>query len=137
MGISNTHEQAFLDAMLINSTAALTALQGATGYVALYTADPGAAGTAITNEATYTSYARVAVTKSSGFSRSTNTVSNVGAVTWPACTGGSNTITYFAVVTTASGAGSILFSGALTSSLAVSTGITPTAAASALTVVVA
>jgi hypothetical protein len=35
-------------------------------FVALHTADPGAAGTQSTSEAAYTSYARVAVARSSG-----------------------------------------------------------------------
>lgn len=130
MGKGNGHSQAFLDAMLLNSTAALTALQNATGYVGLHTADPGAAGNQTTSEATYTSYARVAVTKSTGFSRTNQTVTNVAAINFPAATGGSNTITHFTVGTATSGTGNILYSGALTASLAVSNGITPSFAAS-------
>lgn len=37
-------------------------------YIALHTADPGEAGTAITSECAYGSYARVAVTAATGFS---------------------------------------------------------------------
>lgn len=95
-------------------------------YVALHTADPGEAGTATTSEATYTSYARVAVARSgAGWTVSGNAVSNAAAINFPACTGGSNTITYFSVVKETSGASVILYSGALTASLAVSSGITP------------
>ena len=104
-------------------------------YVALYTADPGEAGTATTNEATYTSYARQSIARTSGgFAVTTNTATNVSQINFPQCTGGTNTLTHFAIVTTASGAGIILYSGTLSSSLAVSNGITPQIAASAMSV---
>lgn len=95
-------------------------------YLSLHTADPGEAGSQTTNEATYTSYARVAVSRSgAGFIVSGNQASNAALVQFPQCTGGTNTITYVAVGTAASGAGQILYSGALTASLAVSSGIQP------------
>lgn len=104
-------------------------------YVALHTGDPGETGSANTSEATYTSYARVTVSRNSGgFTVSGNTVSNTAAISFPTCTGGSNTISHFSVVTTSSGAGQILYYGALTSSLAVSNGITPQFAIGALTI---
>jgi hypothetical protein len=103
-------------------------------YVSLHTADPGEAGNQSTNEATYTSYARVAVARTSGgWSVVANEADNVAAITFPECTGGSNTITHFAVGTAVSGTGKILYKGALTASLAVSTGITPSFAIGALT----
>lgn len=95
-------------------------------YVSLHTGDPGEAGNQSTSEATYTSYARVAVARSgAGWTVSGGAVSNAAAITFPACTGGSNTITHFGIGTDPSGAGTLLYSGALTGSLAVSTGITP------------
>lgn len=95
-------------------------------YVSLHTGDPGEAGDQTTSEATYTSYARVAVARSgSGWTVTNNAVANAAAITFPACTGGSNTITHFAVGTASSGAGKVLYKGALTASLAVSNGITP------------
>lgn len=95
-------------------------------YVSLHTGDVGEAGTQETNEATYTSYARVAVARSgSGWTVSGNAVSNAAAINFPAATGGSNTITHFAVGTAASGTGKVLYKGALSASLAVSSGITP------------
>lgn len=110
-----------------DATSPLTNLQ-----VSLHTADPGEAGDQTTSEATYTGYARVAVARTSGgWAVSTNTADNVGAITFGACTAGSNTITHFAVGTASSGAGKILYSGALTASLAVSAGITPSFAAGA------
>lgn len=95
-------------------------------YISLHTADPGEAGDQTTSEATYTSYARVAVARSgAAWVVSGNTADNAAAVTFPEATGGSNTITYFGVGTAATGAGNLLYSGALTASLAVSSGITP------------
>jgi hypothetical protein len=95
-------------------------------YVSLHTADPGETGTQTTSEATYTSYARVAVARSgSGWTISTNNVSNAAAVTFPAATGGTNTITHFGIGSDSSGTGNLFFKGALSSSLAVSNGITP------------
>lgn len=104
-------------------------------YVSLHTADPGAGGTQSTSEAAYTGYARVAVARtSSGWSISGETISNVGAINFPACTGGSETETYFGIGTASSGAGNLLYAAPLTSSLAVSNGITPSFAAGQLTV---
>lgn len=95
-------------------------------YVSLHTADPGEAGDQTTNEATYTGYARKAVARTSGgWAISGNNASNAAAITFDQCTGGTNTITHFGVGTGASGAGYLMYKGALTSSLAVSAGITP------------
>jgi len=101
-------------------------------YVSLHTADPGETGSQTTSESAYTSYARVAVARSgSGWTRSGNSMSNVAAVTFPACTGGTSTITHFGIGTASSGAGVLLLRG--TCSLSVSTGITPQFAIGALT----
>lgn len=102
-------------------------------YVSLHTADPGEAGNQTTSEATYTSYARVTVARTSGgWTVSGNTAQNTALIQFPQCTGGSNTITHVAVGTASSGTGQILYSGALTSSLSVSSGIQPQFAAGAL-----
>lgn len=99
-------------------------------YVSLHTADPGEAGDQTTSEATYTSYARVAVARSgSGWTVSSNTVTNAALIQFPQATGGTNTITHFAIGTDSSGTGKILARGALSSSLAVSSGIQPQFAA--------
>lgn len=95
-------------------------------YVALHIADPGEAGAQNASEATYTGYARVAVARTSGgWTVSANAVSNAAAITFGACTAGSSTVTYFSVGVAISGATKILYSGALTASLAVTSGITP------------
>lgn len=95
-------------------------------YVSLHTADPGEAGNQGTSEAAYTSYGRVAVARTTGaWTVASNTVTNIAAITFPAATGGSATVTHFGIGSNTSGAGYLIFSGALGASLAVSTGITP------------
>lgn len=95
-------------------------------YVSLHTSDPGEAGDQTTNETAYTNYARVAVARSNaGWTISGANCFNAAAVSFPACGATGATITHFGIGTASSGAGNLLFSGALTSSLAVSNGITP------------
>ncbi len=53
-------------------------------YISLHTADPGETGTQTTSEATYTSYARVAVARSGvGWTISGGNVSNAAAINFP------------------------------------------------------
>lgn len=95
-------------------------------YVALHTADPGEAGTQATSEATYTGYARVAVARTSGgWTVAANSVSPVAAISFPACTAGTNTITHFSVGVASSGATKLLYSGTVTPNISVSNGVTP------------
>lgn len=95
-------------------------------YVSLHTSDPGEAGNQTTNEANYTSYARVAVSRDTdGWTVTDNEASNAAAINFPQCSGGSNTITHVGIGTASGGAGKLLYSGALTASLAVSNGISP------------
>jgi len=104
-------------------------------YVSLHTADPGEAGTQATNEAAYTSYARVAVARSgSGWTVSGNSVTNAALVQFPQCTGGSETITHVGVGLGASSTTTLLYKGALSASLAVSSGIQPQFAVGALSI---
>lgn len=96
-------------------------------YVALHTADPGVGGTQSTNEITYTSYARVAVARTtSGWTASSAaSTSPVAAITFPAGTGGSGTATYFSIGMLTSGAGIILYSGTVTPNIVCGSGVTP------------
>ena len=104
-------------------------------YISLHTADPGEAGSQTTNECAYGSYSRQAIARdATGFDVSGNQASNDDLIQFPQCTSGSETITHFAVGTATSGTGQILYKGALSSSLAVSTGIQPQFAANQLTV---
>jgi hypothetical protein len=120
---SDTLEAGLLDLFFLNTALAnvgdVSGLQpsATTGslYISLHTADPGEAGTQATNEATYTSYGRVAVARSgAGWTRTLNEISNVAAITFPAATGGSETITHFGIGEASSGANDLWYSGALT-----------------------
>ncbi len=114
------------------ATAPLTNL-----FIALHTADPGEAGTQATSEATYTGYARATVARTSGGWTVSGTApsqaANAAVIAFGACTAGSSTCTFFSVGVAVSGATKILYSGALTASLAVTNGITPSFAIGALT----
>lgn len=143
MSASNAAETALLNLIFANSNWAnvgdATGLRGSSTagslYISLATADYTETGTQSSNEANYTGYARVAVARSgSGWTVSGNSASNTAPVTFEACTAGSSTVTHFGVGTDSSGTGNLLFSGALTSSLAISNGITPSFAIGALTV---
>ena len=95
-------------------------------YLSLHTSDPGEAGDQTTNETSYTSYARVAVARSgSGFTVSTNSVVLAANVDFPACTGGTATITHVGIGTASSGAGVLLYKGTVTPNISVSSGVTP------------
>lgn len=95
-------------------------------YVALHTADPGEAGNQSTNECVYTSYARVAVARTSGgWTITANSVSPTTNIDFPAATGGSETITHVSVGTDLTGTGKILYYGSVTPNIAVSLNITP------------
>lgn len=134
MSKGNTFENDLLLLIFNNTAAALigdaSGLQpSATAgslYVSLHTADPGEAGTQTTNECAYTSYARVAVARSgAGWTVSGNAVTNAALVQFPQCTGSSETATHFAIGTASTSTGKILYKGALSASLAISSGIQP------------
>lgn len=99
-------------------------------YVSLHTADPSA-GNQTTNEVSYTSYARVAVARTSGgWTVTSNSASPAANISFPACTGGSATATHFAVGTASSGTGKVLYSGTITPNISISSGVTPILASS-------
>jgi len=104
-------------------------------YLALHTADPGEAGDQTTNECAYGSYARVAVARTvGGWTVATNTATNAALAQFPECSGGSETITHVSVGMVSAGASVILYSGALTASRSVSSGIQPQFAIGALVI---
>ena len=134
MSMANTLETQIL-ALLFNNDA-ITGVGDVSGivgsaaagslYVSFHTGDPGEAGNQTTNESVYTSYARVAVARtSSGWTVSGNTVVNAAAITFPKCTGGAETLTHVGIGSASSGAGKLLFSAALASSIPVSNNVTP------------
>lgn len=134
MSKSNTFENDLLKLIFNNDNIALvgdaTGLRGSSAagslYLSLHTADPGEAGDQSTSEIAYTSYARVAVARTTGgFTISGNAASLAAAVDFPAGTGGSGTATHVGIGTSASGAGKLLYKGALTPNIVCGNGVTP------------
>jgi hypothetical protein len=142
MAFSTTFRQA-LALLLFNATAIANVADNAASspitniHASLHTADPSS-GNQTTSEIAYTSYARVAVARTAGgWSSTAGVVTNVAAVTFPACTGGTGTASHVGVGTASSGTGVLWVGGAVTSSLAVSSGITPQFSISGLSITVA
>ncbi len=134
MSATNAFETAMLDLYFTNTDHAnigdAAGLQNSAAagsyYVSLHTADPGEAGTQTTSESAYTNYTRVAVARSAaGWTISGNNCSNAGIVAFP--TGGAtgSLVTHFGIGSDLSGAGNLFFKGALTASLQVNSGFTP------------
>lgn len=95
-------------------------------YVSLHTADPTSSGNQTSNEIGYTSYARVAVARtSSGWTITANVAGPVAAISFPTGTGGSGTATFFGIGTASSGTGILLYSGAISPSIVCGSGVTP------------
>lgn len=96
-------------------------------YVTLHTADPGDTGNQTTSEAAYTGYARVSVARTTGgWTVTANSVSPVANIDFGECTAScTGTITHWAVGTASSSTGKILYSGALSSSIALAVGTIP------------
>lgn len=96
-------------------------------YVSLHTADPGEAGDQTTSETAYTGYARVAVARSgAGWTVTGNSVSPAANVDFGECTASpGGAITHAAVGTASSGAGKLLYSGALTPNITTAIGVIP------------
>jgi len=131
---SNAFETALLG--LIFENTAITNLGDAGGlratatagdlYFSLHTSSPGEAGDQTTNEIAYTSYARVAVARSAaGWTVSGNASAVDANVTFPAGTGGSGTATHWGLGTSSSGAGLLLYYGAISPTIVCGSGVTP------------
>lgn len=96
-------------------------------YLSLHTADPGVGGSQLTNETSYTNYVRVAVARTTGgwSAPSGGATANAALVQFAQCGVTGATITHVAIGTASSGAGLVLYAGALNSSLAVANLIQP------------
>ena len=105
-------------------------------YLSLHTASPGVGNNQTTNETAYTNYARIAVVRTtSGWDvPSGGATANAALAQFAQCGASGATITHVAIGTASSGAGTVLYQGALSSSLAVANGIQPQFAAGALDV---
>lgn len=132
MSLTNSFENSLL-ALIFNATAIANIADNAAAspatnlYLSLHTADPGEAGSQTTSEITYTSYARVAVARTtSGWSApSGGSTSLVAAANFPAGTGGSGTASYFGIGLASSSTGTLLMSGTITPNIVCGNGITP------------
>lgn len=131
MSKSNALENALL-LLLFNATTFANVAINATSSpitnieVSLHTADPGETGDQTTSESAYTSYARVAVARTSGgWTISANSVSPAATITFPAGTGGSGTATHFGVGSAHTGSGVLWYSGTVTPNIVTGNGITP------------
>lgn len=133
MPLEATEMTAFLNHLLNNADWAnigdaaglLASAADGSMYISLHTADP-AGGDQTTSEATYTSYARVAVSRAgAGWTVAAANGSNAAEVAFPTATGGSETVTYFGVGFATSGTGNLIASAALTTSRLVTSGVTP------------
>jgi len=129
MSKSNAFENAWLRLVFLNEPIAnigdATGLRGSVTagqlFFSLHTADPGEVGTQATNEVSYTGYARVGVARSSaGFTVTDNSVSPAANVDFPPCTGGTATATHFAVGVASSGSTVVLYKGAISPNIPIS-----------------
>lgn len=135
MSISNTTENAILD-LIFRATAWANYADNAASSpqtnigCSLHTGDPGDGGDATTSEATYTSYTRVNVARSTGFNAASGgSTSPAANIDFPAGTGGSGTVTHWAAAksnaTPPTGAQTILWSGTVTPNIVTGNGVTP------------
>jgi hypothetical protein len=101
--------------------------------VALHTADPtttagsGTVNTQNASEATYTGYARQAVTRNAtNWPITGQTINPSATIAFPAGTAGSGTVTHFSVgKTTGTGATEIFYAGTVTPNIVTGNGVTP------------
>lgn len=134
MSISDTTENAILNLIFSATNWANYADNASSSpqtniHVGLHTADPGDSGDMTTSESAYTSYARVNVARSNGWSTASGTggsISPAATVSFPTGTGGSGTVTHYSTGKTGGGATAILWSGTVTPNIVTGNTITPT-----------
>lgn len=136
MSKSNFLENAILD-LIFRAVAIANIADNAAGspltnlYWALHTADPGEGGAQDASEATYGSYARVAVARTVGgmTAAASGSTSPVANVTFPAATTPALptvvSITHASIGVASSGATNILYKGPVTPNINVSAGVQP------------
>jgi hypothetical protein len=135
MSKSNTWETGLLNLVFCNVS--FTGLGDAGGllksvadgylYVSLHTSDPGEAGTQLTNEISYTGYARVGVPRdASHWTVSGNSVVPAATIAFAPMAGGTGgTVTHVGFGTASSGAGKLLMSGTIAPNIPVATPVQP------------
>lgn len=105
-------------------------------YLSLHTASPGVGNSQLTSETAYTNYVRLAVVRTTtGWAvPAAGATSNAALAQFAQCGATGATITHVAIGTASAGAGTVLYQGALSSSLAVANLIQPQFAIAALSV---
>jgi hypothetical protein len=94
--------------------------------VSLNTGSIGDAGTLATSEVAYTSYARVDVARTSGgWTVTAGSVSPVAAISFPAGTGGSGSVTHFGTGRTGGGSAAVHMHGTVSPTIVCGDGVTP------------
>lgn len=129
--ISDTTENAILN-LVFRATAWANYADNAASspetniVVALATADYTDSGTLSSNETTYTSYARVNVARSTGWSAASGgSTSPASTISFAAGTGGSGTVTHFATGKSGGGAAAVLWYGTVSPNIVTGNGVTP------------
>jgi hypothetical protein len=131
MSIYDVTENAILNLIYSATTWANYAINATSSpetniHCALHTADPTDSGTLSSSEAAYTSYARVNVARSTGWSTSSaGSVSPAANIDFPAGTGGSGTATHWSTGKTGGGTAAGLWSGTVTPNIVMGNGVTP------------
>lgn len=135
MSKSNAYENEYLSLVFLNANIPnigdATGLRGSTTvgnvYAALHTADPGEAGTAATNEISYTGYARQPIPRNgTNFSVSGGVLTQLLNIDFPEMTGGvGGTVTHFSYVKEVSGASVVLYKGPFAPNQVINTGVIP------------
>jgi len=141
MSATNAFETSLLGLIITNANAAnvgdATGLRASSAagvfWISLHTANPNETGDQTTSESAYTNYARQDEARNTTqWTVTGNTADNDNAIGFPTGGASGSTVTHFGLGSDTSGAGNLFLYGALTASLAVSSGITPSFAAGAL-----
>lgn len=131
---STSFANALLQLILWNNNIAnvgdATGLRGSTTvgnlWAFLATADPGPAGTAVTNECAYTPYTRVSLARSNTIWNIANNVANpIADIAFAMATAGSETATHWGITTASSGSSVILLRGTISPSIVIAANKTP------------
>jgi len=141
MSFSNSFETDLLQHIFQNGSCAsvgdggglLPSAAAGSAWLSLHTADPGDAGYQVTSEVAYTNYVRVAVSRAAAsWAVSGASAFNIPVVSFAQCGATSAAAVYVGVGSASTGSGLLYLSGSLAASLAVTNGVTPSFAASAL-----
>jgi hypothetical protein len=130
-GKSNAFETDLLE-LIFNGTAIANIADNASSspatnlYVSLHTGDPTDAGDQTSNECAYTSYTRVAVARGAGgWTITGDSVSPVSNIQFAECTGGTESVTHWAIGLASTGSGYLLYAGTVSPTIAITNGVTP------------